>query len=413
MTASAKHLRGGRPRRGFALMMVISVVALAAFLGYAMLATSTLQSRASSNQIKLVSADYLAESGLNVAMYYLQKPENAPSLNASGYWAGTSQSYTLPNGLPSTLNVTVTRDASDPWTYEVVSTAEVGQASSSKVSKTTGARVYVRNEYILKQAAAFNNNVALNGPFTVAGDVYTTKQLSLKIGALGTPYVSGYGYCKTAQTGVGFTSPAGGWKTMTTPSQVAPSNSELNLYKTYEVDQVTYNCTTLGTSSLTGTSGVVTKSPTVTNPAGIFYRNTSSGGAFVLGDNVTINGTLVIEGDCQINGANITITPESGYPALIVTGMLDIVNPSKVITAKGVCYVGQIKSTNNPASLVVASQFNIQGGLIIGSSSATPVASSFTAKVNVTYDATKAKASELSSVGRVSKGVSIVRWGLP
>ena len=104
-------------------MMVIAVVAVASMLGYVMLAGATLQSRASSNQNKRASADYLAESGLNIAMYYLQKPENAPSLNASGYWAGMSGSYMLPNGMSSTLEVAVTRDASDQWTYEVVSTA--------------------------------------------------------------------------------------------------------------------------------------------------------------------------------------------------------------------------------------------------------------------------------------------------
>src|SRR5687767_14267711 len=97
--------RGRRGRRGIALMMVVAVVALASLLGYTMLATATMQSRASGNQTKLVSADYLAESGLNIAMYYLQKPENAPTLNAGVYWGGMNSSYTLPNGMPSTLNV--------------------------------------------------------------------------------------------------------------------------------------------------------------------------------------------------------------------------------------------------------------------------------------------------------------------
>jgi Tfp pilus assembly protein PilX len=412
MANNAEQVRRSRNRRGFALMMVIAVVALAAFLGYAMLASSTLQSRASSNQIKLVSADYLAESGLNVGMYYLQKPENAPSLNGDGYWSGMSQSYTLPNGQPATLDVSVTRDASDQWTYEVVSTAQVGQSSSSRVSKSTGARIYVRNEYVLKHAAAFNNTVSINGPFTITGDVYTTKTLGLKIGAQ-TPYVSGAGYCKTASTGVGFTSPGGGWKTMASPAQVAPSNTELNLYKTYDIDQVTYNCATISSTSLTGVSGVVTKAPTAANPAGVFYHNGSSGGAFVLNDNVTINGTLVVEGDCQINGANITITPQAGYPALIVTGTLEVVQPSKSATAHGVVYVGTALKQTGSATILTQSNLTVNGGLILGTTAATPVPASFTIKVNATYNATKAKAPELSSVARVPKGVSILRWGLP
>src|SRR5688572_17257892 len=149
-----------RSRRGIALMMVVAVVALASTLGYVMLVSASLQSRASTNQTKLVSAEYLAESGLNIAMYYLEHPNRAPAVNAEGYWAGMNTSYGLPNGSVGTLSVSVTRDATDPWTYEVVSAASVGSTSdaSRNVTRTTSARLYVQNEFVMKPGAALTNN---------------------------------------------------------------------------------------------------------------------------------------------------------------------------------------------------------------------------------------------------------------
>ena len=68
------NARHERHSRGFALLVVVAVVALASVLGFVMLSSATLQNRASANQGRLTSADYLAESGLNIAMYYLQYP---------------------------------------------------------------------------------------------------------------------------------------------------------------------------------------------------------------------------------------------------------------------------------------------------------------------------------------------------
>jgi hypothetical protein len=87
-----RHDRGAR----IALLMVVAVIAIASVLGYVMLSTASLQNHAGANQVKVLSADYLAESGLNIAMYYLQYPDRAPARNADGYWSGMNGEYTLP-----------------------------------------------------------------------------------------------------------------------------------------------------------------------------------------------------------------------------------------------------------------------------------------------------------------------------
>ena len=51
---------------GMALVMVVSAVAVAAVLGYALLAATQLQAQAGGNVVRSASADYLADSGVQL-----------------------------------------------------------------------------------------------------------------------------------------------------------------------------------------------------------------------------------------------------------------------------------------------------------------------------------------------------------
>jgi Tfp pilus assembly protein PilX len=409
-------------QRGIALMLVVAVVALASVLGLVMLSTATLSNRASANQGRMFAADYLAQSGVNLAMYYLQYPDRAPSLNASGYWSGTDGDIAISSAVQGTVNVTVARDANDSWTYEVVSTGKSGVQSDTVVSRTTGARIYLRNEYQAKYATATNNDFAAVAGMVFNGDVFCNKTLSFKT-SVTLPYgVTGTAHCKAKTTGVGYIStPGDGWDIMTNPLYGSPSSGDLNLYTTYKVRDLTYNCDVIpaATTSLAGTLGVVTKTSSTSNPAGIWYRDgTGSGGTFTLNDNVTINGTLVINGDLTINGAAIVITPNNGYPGLIVTGNLKINQANRSITVNGTTYVGkqlQMAVVTVPGSLANYSKLTINGALLMGTSSLAQTGVGYNIITTVTYDASKAKSADLSSAPqlRYATGVSILRWGLP
>src|SRR5687768_1933711 len=67
-----------RRRRGIALLLVLAAVALAAVIALAMLSTSALQAQVSSNAQQHASSEYLAESGMQAALYYLQYPHLRP-----------------------------------------------------------------------------------------------------------------------------------------------------------------------------------------------------------------------------------------------------------------------------------------------------------------------------------------------
>jgi Tfp pilus assembly protein PilX len=419
-----------RRPRGIALMMVIAVIAIASVLGYVMLSTASLQNHAGANQVKLLSADYLAESGINIAMYYLQYPGRAPALNAEGYWSGMNAEYTLPNGSPATLTVGVQQAMDNssppkpvPWTYEIATSAAVGSDTdpTHRVTRTTGARVYVRNEFVMRPGAVVSNNaITFYGPITTSGDVYGAKQMGIKSGTL-TPAINGAGYALSGIVSSGYIAPRDGFIALSNTSAgapIAPSNSNVNLYKFYNVEDKRYEAglITTVTDILTGLLGLVFPPPAPDNPAGVVYKDATSS-PLVLSDNQTINGTLVVEGDLQIKGTNITINPQPGFPALIVTGNLEIYQSGRNLTSNGLTYIGgQLKSNNNglpapPQSL--ASTFTVNGGLIFGSSSVVPIPTTYNVKTLITYNATKARAPDLSTALRQPIGVSIVRWGLP
>ena len=412
-------------------MMVVAVVAIASILGYVMLPTASLQNHAGSNQTKLLSAAYLAASGVNIAMYYLQYPLEAPARNAEGYWSGMNADYTLPNGCPATLTVAVTQATDNtaappkviPWTYEIAASASVGSPGepTQRVTRTTGARVYVRNEYAMRPGAIVaNNSITLYGPITTYGDVYGSKLVGLKDGTYD-PEVKGAAISDNGIQVSGYLPPRDGFVKIHNPvaqSPIAPSNSNVNLYKTYDVDGQQYNAGLVQsvTNILTGLLGLLFPAPTSSNPAGIIYKDATAT-PLVIEDNQTINGTLIVEGNLQIKGTNITINPQPGYPALIVTGNLEIFQSGKTLTANGITYIGgQLKSSGTrPALAELGSTFTVNGGLIFGSTSVSPVASSYNVTTTLNYNPTRAVAPELtpSASLRRATGVSIVRWGLP
>jgi Tfp pilus assembly protein PilX len=420
------HTRRTAPRRGLALLLVMGAVAVVAILSYSMLASATLSNRAGANQAKATSAEFLAESGVNLAMYYLQYPERAPGYpsnpstisSGSWYWPGTNGAIALNNSLSGTVSVTVTPATSGgsaiPWTYEVVSTGNSG--GSNPITRTTGARVYVRNEYQVKHAAVFNASVGLPSYMNVQGDVWAAGTFGLKLGTPA-PGVTGTVYCTGKSSGVlwlSFSNPVYPTPFNNLPAPSAGTNG-LNTYATYKYNDVTYSRKTLSSGSIN--AGDIPATPAADNPAGIYYFN---GGTLALNDDVVINGTLIVEGSVQMKGVNVVINPQPGFPGLVVTNTLEIfqaasLQPAKNLTVNGVCYIGTLLKSNGatplPASSV--SWFKVNGALLSGQTS--PSASLFATGYNVTTTVkpVAVQVPDLTSNYRVPVGISVVRWGLP
>jgi len=119
MTSPAIHnfaRRASRTRSGVALVMVVALMGAAALMSYALLEGALSRATASENLVRATASDVLAESGLNLAMYYLQNPSVAPSLNSDNHWPGAT-GIVLSSSVRGTVDVTITRVSGSTFTH--------------------------------------------------------------------------------------------------------------------------------------------------------------------------------------------------------------------------------------------------------------------------------------------------------
>ena len=95
-----------QPRpRGVAMLLVVVSVAAAVAVATALISLAGVKVLASRDLIDYAKADYLAESGMSEAAYFLVNP---PSGQASGYWTGATNRQLDASG--SYYDVAVTQD---------------------------------------------------------------------------------------------------------------------------------------------------------------------------------------------------------------------------------------------------------------------------------------------------------------
>jgi hypothetical protein len=381
-------------RGGFALVQVLVVVAIAAVLGMAMLSGSALQVQQSANEGLAAEAEQLAESGVNLAMYYLQYPARAPALK-NGYWPGGLE---LPLGGKSKgrADVTVTRDATDTQVYYVTSSGKAkGSGAGEQIVRTVKAELRVRPGLQVRHGllSAVNLTLGLNVKVT-AGNVIVD-------GAL-----TNYGVILNVASARSFPVLGSILKILTlapTAKVEVPRPETIERYETYVyADGRAYPREALASSSVAG----ATLGPSAGNPMGVYFAP----GNLTLGDNVTINGTLVVEGDLILNGSGVKITAPAGQPALIVTG--DIRTRSiKSMTVNGVTWVGRSIRGDGVTSLLTTLAFN--GALMFGGSAGGTGAGAIDASagttVDIRFDPTRVNVPDMDR--ELARSVTVLRWG--
>src|SRR5687767_892151 len=322
------HRRSAAPRarRGAAMLLVLYVIAVAAILVYAMLSMASLQRQMERNIRRGPEAEALAESGVNLAIYYLLNPQNAPGYaamtNIDWYWPGTGGPVGFGAAADGTIDVAVTHDPAKPFEYEITST---GAAAGSAVSRTVHSRVFVNADYEVNHAAVFGSEPIAVGGFTTLGalgeptKVYARGALTIKTGGkvYGTVYKGLFSPASLVQ-------PIGGsfQALPVVPVFVPPDLSRVRSYLTYTLPgdptNTVYTADThAGGLSLGGAWG-----PSATNPAGVHVVT----GDLTLLANAHVSGTLVVTGNLSLNLLASTVsvaTLQSALPALVVGGNID------------------------------------------------------------------------------------------
>jgi len=366
--------RSGTTRRGVAMMLVVSVVALTVVLGAAMLASSSLQAQAERNSVSAAAADSLAESGIELASYYLLKPWKAPPFSGV-FWPG-AQNISLGNSVPGSIDISVAFAGvvNGRERYAITSTGRLASPAGT-LRRTLYATIDVTPYFHPKYGAAFDAvAVTIPSGSSITSDIQVNGTLVNYGSIVGTVRSKSW-------NNLGFFSGVFDFLDETEKTDV-PGVKRLTDYRTYVWQGNTYSAVRIPAAPMPGS----VYGPTPANPAGVFYRD----GTVTLAGYVTINGTLQVDGALVITGPNNFIRPTEGFPGLIAKSGVDLrhslfTRPD--LTVNGLAWLGDsivsslLLGTTGPVS---PGTFAVNGALLV--SGAGVQVKDFKGKVAVTHN---------------------------
>jgi len=315
-------VKNATARPGFALLMVMILVATGMVLGLSYLSVASLKVRMSQNYQLLARARYLAESGLEHAEYVLRyQPDqliNAPGGALGPFYAdGSSDSYVI----------SCAAAASVPGRYVLTAVAAVGQikrTSSMTVYRSSGPEIEINHAAVVGGGGLvwLPWGLSITGDFHVNGFLLNTARITGNATATGGLW-DPYGRI------TGFTDGAAG--AVDVPALIVSN------YQTYWVDGQRHQATEVRQDHLTqddplAGGGAVTAS----NAGGVLLIRPRHGDTVTLHDNLNFVGTIVIEGNVRLDGANISLTAVEGFPAIIATGSVQVTGDARNVTINGV-----------------------------------------------------------------------------
>jgi len=368
-------------------MLVVAVIGFSAVLGIAMLSTSAVQAQVTLNSARVAVAEGVAESGLNLAMYYLQNRSAAPSalqtvLLQGGTWQDSNLAMSSPG--EGTISLSITRVTGSSTLFDVSSIGYASPGTVTSPSRTLSARVQVTlSPYALTQAGLFNGALTVPSRTTITGDIQLTGALTR----------GGGGATRGAVTGTSTV-------VSTSPS---PLPTEIQKYADdvywYGSPPKQYSVTLINSATLPlGTYG-----PTTSNPLGVYRYTGSSLSTFTMSSLTTVNGTLIVPGRLAITGTSNTVNAPSGYPGLIVGKDIYFGGTVRSLTVNGLVYSG---TGVNAAASSLGSTFTVNGAILMP----TPNFGSGTRTVNINFDSTRLSLVDFAPRLQTPTAVRLIDW---
>lgn len=374
-----------RQPHGMALMLVMSTIAIASLIGLAMLSAASLQAQVASNSQNGAVADYLAESGLQTACYYIQR-DNA---KAPAMWTNTPGHKLYASGV-TVSGVTGSFDIDAVATsitdeYLITATGRSGGASAVTRSATARMRVQRTSPAYAIGFGGTSVNIGLRNIFNGGSVVYSGAIVNL--GTLN-----------------------GGSRSFSASDFTVPSTAAGQVsYYGGSVANGTYTMPNGNTGTPQILSSGTLSSPAMlsalsTNPGKVFYYN----GHIVITGAGTYTGTLIARGNLDIRpalGSTVNINRVSGFPAVVTDGALALNSRNLSVNINGVAWLGTGLSWSAVNS--TGTNVRINGALL------TPVTSLPTAvgTLTVNYTAANADVVHLTpSILQTPVGIKLVSW---
>lgn len=334
--------RGGRfARPGYVLILALGFTAIAVALGYAFGSMTAPAAPVASNLLAAAQARALAASGIDIAAHYLTYPP--ATVAACSYWTGTGAGSISIDGSSNGVTISVTNPGTDPRIFTVASRGTVVDSKGV----TRGVRTVVADlvappphRWCVTHAGMLGSTGVTNLPNMLKfyGDVHSNGS------------IVSTAWCKNAVTAVAgitwpmilFYGPPSSIQTLQ-PSKLVPSVPTIT--STYVVNGVTCTAASWTTQNLDKgdwpcKGGVVT----ATNPGGLLVSTNGAAGSRVLRvkNDVQFTGTLVVDGDLELDGSGAVVQAVAGYPALIVTRDLVIHSSGSDLQVDGPVLIGGV-----------------------------------------------------------------------
>lgn len=340
-------MRARKTKPGFAMMLVLILVAIGVVLGVSYLSVASLELKVSQNFRSLSRARYLAESGLEHALYTLRfAPEQIDNATLGPFYADDSSDC---------YSISAREIAGEKGTYLVAATATVGdvrRTSSVTVKRALGTSIELKHGLLAEAGMVW-----LPWDLRVTGDIHVNGALvneaAIDGDASATAGVSDLWWRISGQVDGA-------------AAAVEVPQFRVSDYINYSIG--TRDCTAAefagrdlcNDDPLANGGGVTSE-----NVAGVVHLNPTDGDTVSLHRDLKFTGTLVIEGNLLLNGENITLTAVEGFPAVVVTGSIIVTDAARNVTINGLV-VAENGIIPDPGGTLQSST-TINGALICGS----------------------------------------------
>lgn len=328
-------------------MLVMSVVAAASVVAWAVLTAATRDSMIADNRQAAVEARYAAESGVSLGMYYLENPTEAPVLveAATGETHFPGETGVELHGTGSDVDIVVTSVGSGVFLVESVARVAAGESVSTGKAY---AHVALRREAgTANDAVLANGSINLPRGMSVTGDLVSSGTLALsnvserQLVTVAEPPVRTYDELPILQQ-------------LATPADATGTTD-----RTYAWRGQTYRAQLLPAT----VSGTLVGDP-VSNPANVWYttsavtlRDADIVGTIVVRNNAS-SGVLTIQGNTRIRA-------HPGMPAVVAGHELSVTGAS-ALEVDGAVWVGQ---SIRVSGLLLPGRLTVRGALMLASSS--------------------------------------------
>jgi len=303
--------------KGIALIIVLALVAVITVVGLSFIIRGDTELLCGQNMEMRADMDYLAESGLEHAKGLILNPQDLP--DACEYFTGAARQQ-LVTGSSDFYDVSVLQLS--PFNYRITSSAYREGSMTAQESLFAELRLNPCIVYWQSGNEDVSSSVVITGDAYFGDDITNSGRIDGDVYSAGTVnnagQIQGQRYSNVSQAPVSL-----------------PVISPSSFSSVYYIGSNSYSVEPFPERDPNDFNSL-TLSPSVANPAGIYYRN----GNLTVRGNVIVNGTLVVSDNFIIQDANVTIQSVKNFPALIVGTIMRTETENTRLSATGYTQIG-------------------------------------------------------------------------